>query len=204
MGYYIDLASAEWEIKESPEALATIREMPVKYHALKRGGSSTEKWFSWMNDTDIENAETVESVFNQLGFDTTTVEGGFTLDSYNSKTGQEDLFLAVMAPFTKDGSYIEWRGEDGEQWRYSIREGRMFREECEIVWANAQPYTYWHLDLEPGTMKSRTLDIDPLAPAEVLNEMLETARVWDEEDRAYYDQLRKEREEAEAQAKAEA
>jgi len=55
-----------------------------------------------------------------------------------------------------------------------------------------------------GRTLNRTLDIDPLAPAEVLNEMLETARVWDEQDRAYYEQLRKEREEAEAQAKAEA
>ena len=203
MGYYIDLASAEWEIKESPEALATIREMPKKYHHIKRGGSSNgEKWFSWMNDTDIENAETVESVFNQLGFDTTTVEGGFTLDSYNSKTGQEDLFLAVMAPFTKDGSYIEWRGEDGEQWRYSIREGRMFREECEIVWANAQPYTYWHYDLEPETMKGRQLDIDPLAPADELAKALAQAKEWDEADQAYFEKCRKEREEAEANAKA--
>ena len=203
MGYYIDLVDAEWEITESPESLATIREMPTKYHAIKRGGSSNgEKWFSWMNDTDIETAETVESVFQQLGFDTTTVEGGFTLDSYSSKTGQEDLFLGVMAPFTKDGSYIEWRGEDGEQWRFSIREGRMYREESEIVWSNAQPYAYWHFDIEPETMKGRQMEIDVLAPESVLNEQLAIAKEWDEADRAYYAKLRKEREEAEANAKA--
>ena len=201
MGYYIDLTDAEWEISESPEALATIREMPVKYHAIKRGGSSNgEKWFSWMNDTEIETTDTVENVFNQLGFETDKVDGGFKLTAYNSKTGQEDLFLAVMAPFTKDGSYIEWRGEDGALWKFEIRGGRMFRTESEIIWTNSQPYTYWHYDLEPATMKGRNLEIDPLAPASILDEQLKTAKEWDDADRAYYEKLRAEREENKVEA----
>ena len=201
MGYYIDLTDAEWEITESPESLATVREMPVKYHHIKRGGSSNgEKWFSWMNDTDIENAETVESVFNQLGFETETVDGGFKLTGYNSKTGQEDLFLAVMAPFTKHGSYIEWRGEDGALWAYHIKDGRMYRLESEIRWTDATPYAYWHYDLEPETMKGRSIEIDPLAPADELAKALQTAKEWDEADQAYYEKLRKERAEAEAKA----
>ena len=201
MGYYIDLTDAEWEISESPEALATIREMPVKYHAIKRGGSSNgEKWFSWMNDTEIETTDTVENVFNQLGFETDKVDGGFQLTAYNSKTGQEDLFLAVMAPFTKDGSYVEWRGEDGALWKFEIRNGRMFRTESEIVWTNSQPYTYWHYDLEPATMKGRNLEIDPLAPADILAEQLKTAKEWDDADRAYYEKLRAEREENKVEA----
>lgn len=201
MGYYIDLTDAEWEITESPESLATVREMPTKYHAIKRGGSSNgEKWFSWMNDTDIENAETVEKVFNQLGFDTETVDGGFKLTGYNSKTGQEDLFLAVMAPFTKNGSYIEWRGEDGALWAYHIKDGRMLRLESEIQWTDATPYKYWHYDLEPETMKGRSIEIDPLAPADELAQALQTAKEWDEADQAYYEKLRKERAEAEAKA----
>jgi hypothetical protein len=175
MGYYIDLVDAEWEITESPESLATIREMPTKYHAIKRGGSSNgEKWFSWMNDTDIETAETVESVFNQLGFETETVDGGFKLVAY-----------------------IEWRGEDGALWKFEIHNGRMFRSESEIIWTNSQPYTYWHYDLEPATMQGRQINIDPLAPADELAQALKTAKEWDDADQAYYAKLRAEREEAE-------
>ena len=141
MGYYIDLAHSDWEIRETPESLQAVREMPTKFHALKRGGGSNgERWFSWMNDTDIENTPTVEAVFNQLGFETTTTDGGFTLDSYNSKTGQEDLFLAVLAPWTKEGSWIEWRGEDGAQWRFSVINGKMYVEDAEVVYSNAQRY----------------------------------------------------------------
>jgi hypothetical protein len=187
MGYYIDLTDADWEIAESAESLATVREMPKKYHAIKRGGSSSgEKWFSWMNDTEIENAESVEAVFNALGFETTKTEGGFTLDSYNSKTGQEDLFLGVMAPFTKDGSYIEWRGEDGAQWRHSVMDGRMYREEGEIEYSSATPYVYWHLDFDPETMRSQGLEIDPLAPEDRLQAQLKIAQDANDKKEAYY------------------
>jgi len=186
MGYYIDLSSAEWEIQETPESLKAIREMPVKFHGLKRGGSSEEKWFSWMNDTDIENTETVEAVFNHLGFETTKTEGGFTLDAYNSKTGQEDLFLAVMAPWTKDGSYIEWRGEDGSQWRHTVSNGRMFYSEAEVTYTHASPYTYWHMTMDSETMRTLTMDVDVLGPEEVLKEQLQQAIAWEEKNKAYW------------------
>ena len=193
MGYYIDLTEADWEIAESAESLATVREMPKKYHAIKRGGSSSgEKWFSWMNDSDIENAESVESVFNQLGFETTKTEGGFTLDSYNSKTGQEDLFLGVMAPFTKDDSSMEWRGEDGALWKFTVSGGRMFRSDSEIIWTNSQPYTYWHYDLDPETMQGRNIDIDPLAPEAELQAQLKTAQEAQDKKQAYYASIRAE------------
>lgn len=196
MGYYITLTSSDWEIKESPEALEAIREMPKKFHAIKRGGSSNgEKWFSWMNDTDIENAESVESVFQQLGFDTHTNEDAktFTLEGYNSKTGQEDLFLAVLAPFTKDGSFIEWEGEDSSLWRYRVNNGRMFVDEAQINWTHAKPYTYYHIDMEPKTMQMRTMHVD-VYDDKALAEQLATAEKWDDEDKAYYAQIRADKE----------
>jgi ssDNA-binding replication factor A large subunit len=76
----------------------------------------------------------------------------------------------------------------------------MFRTESEIVWTNSQPYTYWHYDLEPATMKGRNLEIDPLAPADILAEQLKTAKEWDDADQAYYEKLRAEREENKVEA----
>ena len=68
MGYYVRIDECSWEIKETPEALATIREMPIKYHALKRGGSypDGERWFSWMNDTEIKEAPRFEDWYFQM------------------------------------------------------------------------------------------------------------------------------------------
>lgn len=198
MGYYIRIDDVDWVVTESPEALATVREMPKKYHAIKRGGSSSgERWFSWMNDTDIENAESVESVFNQLGFETESTDGGFSIRGYDSKTGQEDLFLAVIAPFTKNGSYIEWIGEDDAHYRYEVREGRMFTMEAEIVWTHASPYAYVHYDWGIGMNESLHESFDPLADN---SELLAVIENRNEVKQAHYEKLREERAKENAEA----
>lgn len=164
MGYYVSLDEVDWEIKETPESLKAVREMPTKFHALKRGGSSNgEKWFSWMDDSEIAEALSVRSVFEALQFETEVTDDGFKILNYNSKTGQEDLFLAVLAPWTKDGSYMNWIGEDNAMWRYSVKDGKMFQEDCEIRWKNPAPYRYAHFVSdysEQGSLRSKTYNVD--------------------------------------------
>jgi hypothetical protein len=141
MGYYITLTDSDWIIPNTDEVLQALKEMPTKYHALKRGGSTSgESWFSWMNDKAIEDAASPKEIFNLLGFETEDVENGFKLYGYDNKTGQEDLFLAVVSKFCEDGSYAEWRGEDGNLWKQEVREGRMFICEGEVVFTHATPF----------------------------------------------------------------
>ena len=171
MGYYIDLTAAEWEIPETAEVLQALKEMPIKYHAIKRGGSSNgESWFSWMSDADIEGAENAQTIFRDLGFDTVvSTDGGFTLEGYSSKTGQEDLFLAVVAPFCKDGSYIEFRGEDGAEWQYSVRGGRMHYAEVTKKFDDPHPWRYAHYQFDEGKTQSFYIDITQPLPEGVHN-----------------------------------
>jgi hypothetical protein len=149
MGYYIDASSLEWVVPESAEVLEKIKEMPKRMKRIQRGGGygpngKQESWFSWVNDNTILEATTVESVFSAFGFETMKVEGGFEITGYSSKIGQEELLLAVVAPFCADGSYIEWRGEDGEEWKYEIIKGKMMRSNAEKQWDKPVPYQYWH------------------------------------------------------------
>jgi hypothetical protein len=164
MGYYIDLSSAEWEIPETAEVLQALKESVTKYHAIKRGGSSNgESWFSWMSDESILNAEKAITIFNDLGFETSETDNGFTLESYNNKTGQEDVFLAVVAPFCTDGSYIEFRGEDGAEWQYSVRNGKLHYAEVRKSFDEPVPYLYAHYDVqfdENNKMTTQTTLID--------------------------------------------
>lgn len=44
----------------------------------------------------------------------------FALTGYDSKTGQEDLFVAAAAQFVKPGSFLQWKGEEGERWRQVV------------------------------------------------------------------------------------
>ena len=175
MGYYVTMTDADFIIKENEETLAAIREMPKKYHSLMRGGSSTgEKWFSWMNNTEIETAETVQEVFEALGFDCSSdaygVKGQFSLDSYNSKTGQEDLFLAVVAPFVENDSYTEWRGEDGEIWRLTVQYGKLHVQSADVVWTHSMPFkasSYFSTgSFEDKTFRTHSIHVDPYGDIE--------------------------------------
>jgi hypothetical protein len=171
MGYYVDLTEADFIIPEREDVLEALRAMPKKYKAVQRGGSSNgEKWFSWMNDEEIEKAESCQSIFEALGFDCTTnpygQEGTFSLDSYNSKVGQEDLFMAVVAPFVKDESYTQWRGEDGEIWRYVVSHGVLtVQTPLDIQWGYPEPFrvAVYHStgSFEDKTFTTRTLYVDP-------------------------------------------
>lgn len=200
MGYYVNIEAGEWIVLETPEALAAIREMPKKYHAIMRGGSSSgERWFSWMNNADIENAESVESVFQALGFETRTVKDpaygkAFEIGGYDNKTGQEDLFLAVMAPYTVIGSWLHWRGEDDTHWRYDIDHNHRMRVsdgEQQITFGAQRLYAYDHLALLPNDEWKR-LAIDPADPA--VEEKLALAESWNKQKEAEYAKLREERE----------
>jgi len=205
MGYYVQLDSADWEIEDNPRSLQEIRAMPKKYHAIKRGGSSSgEKWFSWMSDERIENAKSVEDVFKDLGF--TTEPGSrpntFKLTAYDSKTGQEDLFIAVMAPWTTEGSSMEWVGEEGERWRYFIEDKKIRCQKASITWEDPQDFAYQHIFLDPtlslvpgtnssfSTSRFNELLISPTDPE--LNEKLAIAQEWQDKANEYYANIRKE------------
>ncbi len=167
MGYYVDLVEADFTIPEREDVLEALRAMPVKYRALMRGGSSTEKWFSWMNNEDIENAVSAQSVFEALGFDCFNYGNNtFSLSSYNNKTGQEDLFMAVVAPFLEDGSFTQWRGEDGEVWRYTVSGGKLtVQTPLEIQWRSPEVFRVAHYhstgSFEDKTFRTQTIYVDP-------------------------------------------
>ena len=172
MGYYVDLVEADFSIPESEEVLSALREMPKKYYSVMRGGSSNgDKWFSWINNEEIEKAENAQSIFEALGFECETGEysqkGTFSLKGYNSKTGQEDLFLAVVAPFMIEDSYTEWRGEDGELWRYTVKNKKLTVQSARVEWNYPEDFkvqAYFSTgSFDDKTFRTHSLNIDPYA-----------------------------------------
>jgi hypothetical protein len=147
MGYYVQLIDADFAVPESPEVLAAIHRMDSDWHALKRGGSfgpdgMEQAWFSWM--PDVTSFTTVKDVFEALGFEVYVKDGSVYLNGYDNKTGQEELFLAAVAPFIEDGSFTSWRGEDGESYRYSVWGGKLTYQQAQIVWSSNMPFRYVH------------------------------------------------------------
>ena len=145
MGYYVSLRSAHFEVPETESVLQVLKDLNKQDH-LKQGGSygpngKTESWFSWMPTDWDTTCTTVQEVFELLGFETTLVEKPYgvavSLDVYESKTGQEDLFCATVAPFMEKDSFLEWIGEDNAQeaWVVQDRELKcLVREGSEKWW----------------------------------------------------------------------
>jgi hypothetical protein len=105
----------------------------------KRGGSYSDgvkksSWFSWMPENYPETLSTAKEILDELGFEVTLDEQGNIIDlHYNNKMGQEDLFLKAIAPFVKEGSFINWAGEDGTNWQYFFDGKKMIEKQGQVV-----------------------------------------------------------------------
>lgn len=50
------------------------------------------------------------------------------------KIGQEDNLWDQIAPWVQDGSHLTCQGEDGDMWRWTWREGRLYTVEAQVVY----------------------------------------------------------------------
>lgn len=133
MGYYVVLTDADFLIPKANEAaaLAALKALnDPKNDAKKQGGSysgggKTESWYSWMDADYDKKVKSCAEVFELLGFEVEESAEGLRLTGYDNKTGQEDLFLAAVAPYVRAGSFLDWRGEDGMLYRFTFDGKRM-------------------------------------------------------------------------------
>lgn len=130
MGYYVTIKESTFKIpaENLDTAYAAMCQLNFKVpNAQKGGGSWPGKdkapqfgpnescWFSWMEWNYHETCKNAEEILQALGFDTSIdSEGNLCIDWYDSKTGQEDLFLAAISPLAQ--GHIIWEGEDGDTW----------------------------------------------------------------------------------------
>lgn len=131
MGYHVDLVEADFTVPF--EHINTIEDKFRTLNtcdSLKRGGSynadgTKNPWFSFMNMW--EDSFTAKETFECLGFDVEeSDDGSLSLTYFSNKSGQEELFLMCVAPFVKDGSYLNWVGEDGEEFSHTVKDGVLF------------------------------------------------------------------------------
>lgn len=130
MGYYVHIEKSTFVIPSENLDEAYRRMCQLNFavpNSEKRGGSWPGKdqaphtgpdkhcWFSWMPSNYHETCSSAEAILNELGFETETDgDGNLLIRFYDSKSGQEDLFLESICDLAK--GYIIWQGEDGDVW----------------------------------------------------------------------------------------
>ena len=129
MGYCISMIDSDFRMKaeSKPAALQALKDMwddetNMSGGSWGSGGQKEQKWFAWMNNSDIQNCVTFEQAMNEWRYPVTlSVEGHGAIndiDFEGEKIGDEELMFNAIAPFVEADSYITMLGEDGEQWRY--------------------------------------------------------------------------------------
>ena len=151
MGYY---ATGNGSIKIVGENIYEAYNAMVqlnKYDHLKGGGtyspSYTRRHFSWMPE-DLSTIPTCGEMLQALGFELSIdgADGVIVATGYDSKVGDESIFIAAIAPWVEDESYFDWGGEEGDQWRWSFVKGEMFVQNGNIVWGTPQKVTLLEVD----------------------------------------------------------
>lgn len=149
MGYYVNTEDVNILIKkEDFDAVYKIMCELNDHDELKRGGSyggnndqqpgdrySRNKWFSWMDWNYPETCSNLQEVLNQVGFEVSYNDNGdINRLSYSNKTGNEDYFLACLSGYTPDGSYIEFNGEESNDYfRYLYVDGKCIFQRANVI-----------------------------------------------------------------------
>ena len=154
MGYYVNITNSDFRIRSENKAAAyeaVCRINAPEYDHLKRGGSwggdgKSESWYSWMPADYPEQTETLEDVLQLLGFEFRIEDNGDITDlAYDSKIGNEEIFLLAMSPYVENGSFIRWRGEDGLPWAHKFHDGTMTIHNIEeVIVEEGYAPTYLH------------------------------------------------------------
>ena len=125
MGYCISLADYDFILaaEQKDAALAAMKALPDGH-------------YSWVDIDEIRNCKTLEGALREWCYEPEVDDGGNIVgfEFSGEKIGDEDRMFRAIAPFVKDGSFIEMHGEDGARWRWKFVNGQMKEINARIVW----------------------------------------------------------------------
>ena len=147
MGYYIRITDCDAALPESAFDEAYARLVELNSHdEWKRGGGwsngvKNAKWFSWMPQDYPDKYETVSEILSALGFQLTAYDGGIAIHDHNDKVGSEDVFIWYISDLFEENSYMDWKGEDGEEYRWEFGGGKKLTQAVgKVVWSKQEPF----------------------------------------------------------------
>jgi len=138
MGYYVEIINSTAKIPAAnlKRAYQKMCALNTTHHKEKRGGSwsggkQDAAWFSWMDANYPETCKDAQAILEQLGFYTELNEqGDLLITGYDSKMGQEDLFLKAIENDAE--GEIEWVGENHERWTTTFHGDNVFEAEAPV------------------------------------------------------------------------
>ena len=150
MGYYIQQLDTNFflpvehldTLVQDAKALLT-KEAKDSYGA--RGytwrGEYITKHYSWVDEQGVLDGKTFAEIASGFRWSLEEDEEGNVTDfifSGEKYGGDELVFLNTIAPYVKEGSFIEFRGEDGEQWKWYFNGNTCEEYFAEIIYSDLE------------------------------------------------------------------
>lgn len=131
MGYCVEMKECEFFIKKEniDKAFNTLRE----YAKTK---IENKERLSWIDLHGVAYSETLTEALECCDFDILYNDNGdvYDVDWISEKLGDHDVILDVIAPYIEDGSYLQMYGEDGDTWRWVIKDNKCYWKTPKIIW----------------------------------------------------------------------
>lgn len=133
MGYCMSQHESAIHIDEKNvrKALKAVKDLSGKETITDGSG----RHFSWV-DHNFAKANDFKSVMKAWRWEVVFDDDGNVSDLrfYGEKLGDDFILLNAIAPFVKNGGYIEMHGEDGTMWRWLFNGKTCTEKEAKVVW----------------------------------------------------------------------
>lgn len=131
MGYCVEMKECKFFIKKEniEKAFNTLRD----YAKTK---IENKERLSWIDLHSVAYSETLTEALESCDFDILYNDNGdvYDVDYISEKLGDHDVILNVIAPYIEDGSYLQMYGEDGDTWRWCIKDNKCYWKTPKIIW----------------------------------------------------------------------
>lgn len=127
MGYYVEQVDSDFFVPVN--AISSLIET---VHKLAESGQ-----YSWVRDSYLDSNDVVD-IFRCWRWDIDldkhgNIEG---IHFHGEKLGDDEVFFKAIAPFVKEGSFIEMCGEDHAMWRWKFSDGKLKEIYPEVIWGD--------------------------------------------------------------------
>jgi len=150
MGYYVRILRTDIHIPASihgdicKHLLSTgfLTNDAAMHGGSFRDGKCEARWYSWVDmDTLARHLHfgDLVAVFKDFGFTVATLHGAIVDLEYDNKTGNELELFKSIAPALPGNHWVQFIGEEGEHYRYVIRNHKFHEVYGEVVFEDPQP-----------------------------------------------------------------
>lgn len=134
MGYCIQLKDSKFTIKnenidKALDAMIQLGDGSNNEDASGGRLGGKTRWFAWMNLANPSEWSSIQRASRDWRYPMDVDINGdvIGISFIGEKIGQEQLMFETIAPFVEAGSFLDFIGEDGAQWRLEFNGKTMLR-----------------------------------------------------------------------------